>query len=580
MSEYGDEIIEVREGGLDWTGGGNSLQMSGEVKQKKNFLTINGSIALLSLIGTCFLPWVRYRLPGLTSAELSFVELSGGKIYAGFFVVFALLGVLLASLKQRLGVLIICFSVGMVGWLAGMAALIIGIVRSLIPAIPIPGVDISRSLLGQGSGVVLAIFASILVSVEILGHAKSDRNPSDREFNLMAIISLLLTVGLSVLNHTEWLVVSSSKFSDLIAISGDNIFGSVVVAVITWCCVAVAAGELIGVNRITTRVVSFALLICGIVKLLQAVVVWGGASLFKFLIPNSIGEFADPQMKLSFWLSLVVALVCVVLGILGITRESFLESVAPTTLLRSIPTAALAIVVVAGLITANIDSGASGTSSGSSTSSNDSATLLIRSTVQIVVSDGVSGCWSGSGTFIGDGTRVLTNAHVAVGESGDSPTCNQIQIGITTKASAEPSEFFTATIESVDKDHDLAVLAIEGVKAGQYPVLKVRSEELSIDEPIRVIGYPGLGGNTITLTNGVIAGFDDRFDGQYYKVSASISSGNSGGPMVDKDGRLVGIATAVVLASIDCSPNCTSEGSNLGLVRPISFALSLIEKKG
>ena len=110
--------------------------------------------------------------------------------------------------------------------------------------------------------------------------------------------------------------------------------------------------------------------------------------------------------------------------------------------------------------------------------------------------------------------------------------------------------------------------------------MKVRSEELSIDEPIRVIGYPGLGGNTITLTNGVIAGFDDRFDGQYYKVSASISSGNSGGPMVDKDGRLVGIATAVVLASIDCSPNCTSEGSNLGLVRPISFALSLMEKKG
>ena len=49
MSEYGDEISEAREGGLDWTGGGNSLQMSGEVKQKKNFLTINGSIALLSL---------------------------------------------------------------------------------------------------------------------------------------------------------------------------------------------------------------------------------------------------------------------------------------------------------------------------------------------------------------------------------------------------------------------------------------------------------------------------------------------------------------------------------------------------
>jgi S1-C subfamily serine protease len=232
------------------------------------------------------------------------------------------------------------------------------------------------------------------------------------------------------------------------------------------------------------------------------------------------------------------------------------------------------------LITANIDSGANATNSGSSTSSNDSATLLIRSTVQIVVSDGASVCWSGSGTFIGDGTRVLTNAHVAVGESGASPSCNQIQIGITTKASAEPSEFFAATVESVDRDHDLAVLEIEGVKAGQYPVLKVRSEELSIDEPIRVIGYPGLGGNTITLTNGVISGFDDRFDGQYYKVSASISGGNSGGPMVDKDGRLVGIATAVVLAVIDCSPDCTSEGSNLGLVRPISFALSLIEKKG
>ena len=93
-----------------------------------------------------------------------------------------------------------------------------------------------------------------------------------------------------------------------------------------------------------------------------------------------------------------------------------------------------------------------------------------------------------------------------------------------------------------------------------------------------MLGYPAVGGSTITLTKGTLAGVVTYEGETFYKVEVTINRGNSGGPMIDAAGNLVGIATAVTGNDVDCSgSDCRSYGSNLGLVRPIRFARPLLD---
>jgi S1-C subfamily serine protease len=110
--------------------------------------------------------------------------------------------------------------------------------------------------------------------------------------------------------------------------------------------------------------------------------------------------------------------------------------------------------------------------------------------------------------------------------------------------------------------------------------VSIREKLLPLDTKIRVIGYPGVGGDTITVNEGIVSGIDRRYGTPFYKVSAQISPGNSGGPMVDETGNLVGIASAYVPAAVQCDSkdDCYAAGANLGLVRPISYALPLFPK--
>jgi S1-C subfamily serine protease len=206
---------------------------------------------------------------------------------------------------------------------------------------------------------------------------------------------------------------------------------------------------------------------------------------------------------------------------------------------------------------------------------------LLGAVVNITLGPPGNECSGGSGVIIGDGTYVLTNEHVIVGDVGDPSFCEQVYVGITTSPTQPPSQVLEAEVISADGTRDLALLRLLGVSPGVLPTLSPRFELLSIDAAVRVIGYPGVGGSTITQTRGQVAGYADEIGGQMYKVDIVINRGNSGGPMVDESGKLVGIATQVTGNDVDCSQGeCFSVGGNLGLVRTISAAKDLIERAG
>ncbi len=141
---------------------------------------------------------------------------------------------------------------------------------------------------------------------------------------------------------------------------------------------------------------------------------------------------------------------------------------------------------------------------------------------------------SGSGAII-DAREgiVVTNNHVV--EGGRKFTVDMID-----------GRIFDAVLIGTDKATDLAVLKIEAPGLSQIEV--VNSDSLRTGDLAFAVGYPL--GLDQTLTMGVISGMGrsgmgDRIE-DYIQTDAAVNSGNSGGPLLDSRGRLIGINTSIL----------------------------------
>ena len=141
---------------------------------------------------------------------------------------------------------------------------------------------------------------------------------------------------------------------------------------------------------------------------------------------------------------------------------------------------------------------------------------------------------SGSGAII-DAREgiVVTNNHVV--EGGRKFTVDMTD-----------GRIFDAVLIGTDKATDLAVLKIEASGLSQIEV--VNSDSLRTGDLAFAVGYPL--GLDQTLTMGVISGMGrsgmgDRIE-DYIQTDAAVNSGNSGGPLLDSRGRLIGINTSIL----------------------------------
>ena len=117
-------------------------------------------------------------------------------------------------------------------------------------------------------------------------------------------------------------------------------------------------------------------------------------------------------------------------------------------------------------------------------------------------------------------------------------------------------------------------------------------------DPITIIGYPGIGGATITLTKGEVSGFtaESAYGNRaFVKTSATIAGGNSGGLAANAVGEIIGIPTQVGSGNlegsiVDCRPladtnrdgyindndSCVPTGGFINALRPIKLAMGMI----
>ena len=242
---------------------------------------------------------------------------------------------------------------------------------------------------------------------------------------------------------------------------------------------------------------------------------------------------------------------------------------------------------------------------GDNTITNPTVDQLAQATVQILGLDtaGEPLC-SGSGTFVSADGLVLTNAHVVTSDN----ICDFTSLGIavTDDAGRPPELLYRADVVAIDAEVDLAVVRISGafdttqLIPATFPALGLGdSDQLGIGDDLRILGYPEIGGETITFTNGSVSGFTAQAgigDRALIKTDATIAGGNSGGAAVDSAGLLIGIPTKARASesgpAVDCRPladtngdgevdesdNCVPIGGFLNGLRPINLARDLVDQ--
>jgi serine protease Do len=169
---------------------------------------------------------------------------------------------------------------------------------------------------------------------------------------------------------------------------------------------------------------------------------------------------------------------------------------------------------------------------------------------------------SGSGFIYASDGFVLTNYHVV-----DFASYLVIEISLM------DGESYTGTVLAFDESRDLAVLKIVSSR-DDFPYLEFGSiDDAVIGEPVIAAGFPiGLElSGPATFTSGIVSTIRNVDGFLNLQTDAALNSGNSGGPLVNLKGEVLGICTAKV-----CSKSGAVEG--IGLALTVDEAITLVQK--
>ncbi|HWU84666.1 MAG TPA: Do family serine endopeptidase, partial [Rhodocyclaceae bacterium] len=165
----------------------------------------------------------------------------------------------------------------------------------------------------------------------------------------------------------------------------------------------------------------------------------------------------------------------------------------------------------------------------------------------------------GSGVVVSADGYILTNNHVVDG-------ADQIEVAV------DDGRKFKAKVVGTDPESDLAVLRIPA-EAKLTPIVFAQPATLKVGDVVLAIGNPfGVGQ---TVTSGIVSALDRTHLGintfeDFIQTDAAINPGNSGGALVDSNGALVGINTAIYSQS--------GGSMGIGFAIPVSLAQSVLEQ--
>ena len=175
---------------------------------------------------------------------------------------------------------------------------------------------------------------------------------------------------------------------------------------------------------------------------------------------------------------------------------------------------------------------------------------------------------SGSGVVVDAGGYIVTNAHVVRGASRIRVEIPMLSAGQSLLA--RRSRIVNAKLIGLDDETDLAVLKIDA--AGLKTLPFGDSDALRAGQMVLAFGSPLGLHNSVSF--GIVSAVARQLEPDspmvYVQTDASINPGNSGGPLVDSQGRLVGVNTLMM--------STTSSNSGLGFAAPSNIVKTVFEQ--
>ena len=195
--------------------------------------------------------------------------------------------------------------------------------------------------------------------------------------------------------------------------------------------------------------------------------------------------------------------------------------------------------------------------------------ILNYQSVNVGESEQMTAVGSGSGFIVSSDGYVLTNAHVVDGAA-------KITVLM------EDGEEYDAVLAGADAEMDVAVVKMD--KTGLQSLVLGDSSAVRVGEFVLAIGNPlSTKSLTNTLTYGIISAKDreitiDSYTNTYLQTDAAINFGNSGGPLLNIKGEVIGINSAkTVTAGYDMFGNALS-AEGIGFALPINHVKQIMEE--
>ena len=178
----------------------------------------------------------------------------------------------------------------------------------------------------------------------------------------------------------------------------------------------------------------------------------------------------------------------------------------------------------------------------------DVVALLRPSVVYVEIETGHFGTGSGSGVVLTQSGYIMTNYHVIEGNTS-------IQVTLS------GGESYSAAVIGGDQELDLAILKLDSSR-DDFPAAALGDyEDITIGEGVIALGFPFPSdlGQELSVSSGIVSSLRFIRGYEYIQTDAAINSGNSGGPLVNLRGEVIGINSWIF-----------TSGEGLGFAIPVN----------